>query len=145
MTYDDVNWHPGHDFPYGLEPEAAATPTGMFLAWAHLSGLGDNEHLEDNAPAVQALQARTLSPGRYYLDCWDGRLTDDVFTAEGNAFAQAYFDLDTGHFLRDYIATVVQELPSHYHVPDTWQTYQALKPRLDHRLALWRAAKAGQD
>jgi len=40
MKYDDASWHYGGDFPDDLPDEAGATHTGMFLAWALLSGLG---------------------------------------------------------------------------------------------------------
>ncbi|MGN6118448.1 MAG: DUF7832 domain-containing protein, partial [Rhodanobacter sp.] len=39
MKYDDASWHYGGDFPKDLPDEAGATHTGMFVAWALLSGL----------------------------------------------------------------------------------------------------------
>lgn len=39
MKYDDASWHCAGDFPKDLPEAAGATHTGMFLAWALLSGL----------------------------------------------------------------------------------------------------------
>jgi hypothetical protein len=36
MKYDDASWHFGGEFPKDLPEEAAATHTGMFVAWAFL-------------------------------------------------------------------------------------------------------------
>ena len=57
MKYDDASWHSGGDFPADLPSEAGATHTGMFLAWALLSGLGGSLHTEDFPEDVERLKA----------------------------------------------------------------------------------------
>jgi hypothetical protein len=145
MKYDDASWHyGGGDYPEDLEDEAAATHTGMFVAWALLAGLGGKIVVDELPDSLRALQARSVTPGRFFLDGCDGKFVDEELNAEGNAFAQAYFDLDKGRYLKDYDAALVGELPTAYHVPDTWQNFDKLKPMLDRRLAEWRSGTLGK-
>jgi len=136
--YDDASWHYGGNFPKGLPNEAGATHTGMFVAWAVLSGLGGSMHTEDFPENIPRLQSRSVTPGRFLLEACDGKFTDEDLNDEGNAFAREYFDLERGSFLADYEGTLAGGLPSTYHVPDTWDTYDRLRPILDRRLAEWR-------
>jgi hypothetical protein len=142
MKYDDWSWHCGGDFPTDLPPEAGATHAGMFLAWAVLAGLGSAEIAADFAREIGDLRAQRLTPGHFFLAVCDGKLTDGDLSDQGNAFAHAYFDLETGNFLADYEGSVGQSLPSLYHVADSWETYGKLKPILDRRFSEWKAARS---
>ena len=141
MKYDDASWHSGAEFPADLPPEAGATHSGMFLAWALISGLGGEYHVLDSAEDLARLRARKLTPGQYFLMVCDGKFTDEDLSAEGNAFAQAYFDLEKGNYLGDYREYLVKGLASDYHVPDTWKSFDKLRPVLDRRLANWRRGR----
>jgi hypothetical protein len=139
MKYDDASWHSGGDFPVDLSEDAGATHTGMFVAWAMLAGLGGPIHIEDFPEDIPNLQSRSTTPGKFFLASCDGKFTDEDLSEEGNAFAQAYFDLSKGQFVADYQQAVTVNLPSIYHVPDTWETYEKLRPIFDSRLAAWRS------
>jgi len=78
MKYDDASWHSGGEFPKHLPPEAGATHSGMFLAWALLSGLAGELHLEDSPEGIKALRERTITPGAFFLRFCDGKLTDEI-------------------------------------------------------------------
>jgi len=139
MKYDDVSWHTGaEDYPKHLGQHAAATHTGMFLAWALLSGLGGALH------TAQELRSRTLTPGAFFYSLCGGKFTDEDLNDEGNRFAQAYFDLDTGSYLRDYDALLCGGFSTAYEVADTWANFDRLKPRLDRRLVEWRRGELGR-
>lgn len=141
MTYDDASWHRSGDFPASLPPEAAATHAGIFLAWALEAGLGGDYHVVDSAEDLEHLLARKQTPGQYFLAVCDGRLTDDDLSAEGNAFAQAYYHQDGASFIRDYHEYLAKGLPSEYHVADNWTSFDKLRPVLDRRLANWRRGR----
>jgi hypothetical protein len=141
MKYDDASWHSGGKFPQDLRAEAGATHTGMFVAWAFLSGLAGQLHIEDFPDDLPKLRSRAVTPGRYFLATCDGKFTDEDLNDEGNAFAQTYFDLQKGQFVADYERTVGANLPSIYHVPDTWETFDRLRPIFDQRLSAWRARR----
>jgi hypothetical protein len=139
MKYDDASWHYGGNFPADLPPEAGATHTGMFVVWAFLAGLAGELHTEECQEDLDRLRARELTPGRYFLAVCDGKFVDEDLNDEGNAFAQAYFDFEKGQYVSDYERVLCAGLPSVYHVEDSWESYQKLKPVLDQRLAEWRA------
>jgi hypothetical protein len=139
MKYDDASWHSGGNFPDDLPPEAGATHSGMFLAWALLSGLGGSLHIEDFPDSIPQLQSRAVTPGAFLLEACDGKLTNEDFSDEGNAFTQFYFDFEKGKYLEDY-ETAFPDRPSLYHVEDSWASFDIIKPILDKRLSEWRRA-----
>jgi hypothetical protein len=102
MKYDDVSWHCAGDFPKDVPNEAGATHTGMFVAWALLSGLSGDIHVSDSPEDLEALRARAETPGAFFLRARDGKLTDEDLNDEGNAFAAEYFDFQNGRYLADY-------------------------------------------
>ena len=140
MKYDDASWHYGGDFPKDLPDEAGATHTGMFVAWALLSGLVGQTHIDDFPEDLEALRTRSVTPGRFFLQSCDGKFIDENLNDQGNAFAAAYFDLERGSYLSDYENVLGAGLPSLYHVPDTWQSFDTLKPVLDSRFTNWLSA-----
>lgn len=141
VKYDDASWHYGGDFPDDLPDEAGATHTGMFVAWALLSGLAGELHVDDFAEDLEVLKRREIAPGAYFLRCCDGKFTDEDLNDEGNAFAAAYFEFETGQYLADYERTLAGELPTTYHVADTWENFDQLRPILDQRLREWRGRR----
>ena len=146
MKYDDASWHYGGDFPDDLPDEAGATHIAMFLAWAVLNGRAGELHLEDSGPELEALRARSMTPVEFFLRMCDGKLTDEDFDEEGNAFAAAYFSRrESPCWLGDYELMVGQDLPSLYHVENSWQTYDLLAPFLDRRFAEWREGRLGRE
>jgi hypothetical protein len=140
MKYDDASWHYGGDFPADLPDHAGATHSGMFLAWALLSGLAGELHVDEMPEGIAALRERSLTPGQFFLKFCDGKLTDEDFNEEGNGFAAAYFDLEHGKYVGDYEA-LFASAPTLYHVPDTWSTFDAIQPVLDRRLAMWKGGE----
>jgi hypothetical protein len=141
MKYDDASWHSGGKFPKDLPPEAGATHTGMFVAWALLSGLAGELHIEDFPENIPILRDRTVTPGTFFLRCCDGKFTDEDLNDEGNAFTASYFDFTTGKYLSDYEDTLGRGLPELYYVADTWDNFDLLKPIIDQRYVGWKATK----
>jgi hypothetical protein len=144
MKYDDVSWHTGAaEYPADLPKEAAATHTGMFVAWALLSGIGGDLHTKDLPDSIPRLRARSVTPGQFLLE-GDGKFVDEMLNDEGNAFTQAYFDLEKGLYLKDYDRVLCHGLTTAYHARDSWENFDKLKPRLDRRLAEWRGGTLGR-
>ena len=137
MKYDDASWHYGGNFPTDLPAEAGATHIGMFVAWAWLTGLAGEDVMDDMPETVTALNERTTTPGKSFFDNCDGKFVDDDLNAVGNAFAVEYFDFKNGQYLNDYDELLTGDLPTVYHVPDTWESFDRLRPRLDERYREW--------
>jgi hypothetical protein len=138
MKYDDASWHYGGNFPTDLPMEAGATHTGMFVAWAWLSGLAGEMILNDFPNDLEILRSRSLVPGQFFLERCDGKFIDDDLNDEGNLFAQAYFDFEKGQYIKDYTATLGQDVQNLYYVKDSWENFDRLKPVLDRRFAEWK-------
>ena len=139
MKYDDASWHYEGKFPADLPREAGATHSGMFFAWALLAGLGGELHTDELPEDLEQLQSRTITPGQALIKFCDEKFTDEELNEEGNSFAQEYFDFDRGMYLADYKKVLGAKVPSLYHVADTWENFDRLKPVLDQRLQEWRA------
>ncbi len=136
--YDDASWHYGGDFPKELPNEAGATHSGMFLAWAIMNGMA-GEILENDASGLLAnLKNRKLTPGQYLIKACDEKFIDIDLNEEGNAFAREYFDFENGAYASDYEKTLAQKLPTLYHVPDSWETYDKLAPVITSRFKAWK-------
>jgi len=139
--YDDASWHYEGDFPEDLPTAAAATHIGMFAAWAVLAGLASPELLEDIGEDIERLETRNATPGEFLVEFLDGKLDESDLSDEGNGFAAHYYGDDDLLYLADYEKTLCGDLPSLYHVPDSWETFDRLAPILTARLADWRAER----
>ncbi len=146
IKYDDASWHYGGDFPADLPPEAAGTHIGMFVCWALLSGFAGEIHTNDFPEMLAKLRDRIQTPGTWFLDACDEKFVDEDLTEEGNAFALYYYgDPITAEgkpspYLSDYVDSFA-EYDELYAIPDTWESFDRLKPILDKRLAEWRSPK----
>jgi len=138
MKYDDASWHYGGDFPKDLPDEAGGTHTGMFVAWAMISGLGGELHVTECPQDLALLTDRGETPGSFFLRVCDGKFTNEDLNDEGNAFTGEYFDFEKGSYAADYEQTLGADFETLYHVPDTWENFDRLAPVLDRRLAEWR-------
>jgi len=136
MAYDRADWHYGGDFPADLPTEAGATHIGLFLAWAIHRGLVGDFHRNESSDAVAAVTRRDMSGGQFLIQECDEKFWEEDLSDEGNAFAREYYA--DGYFA-DYVETLAEELPSIYHVADTWANFDRLAPVLDQRLQQWRA------
>jgi hypothetical protein len=138
MKYDDASWHSEGNFPGDLPPEAGATHIGMFVAWAFLAGLAGDIHISDFPNDIPSLEARSVTPGAFFLASCDGKFTDEDLNQLGNAFTCDYFDSAKGSYLADYEAILGEGLAELYYVKDTWANFDRLKPVLDTRFRHWR-------
>ena len=115
----------------------------MYVAWALQSGLAGELHTDEMPESLTQLAQRSLTPGAFFLSVCDGKFTDEDLNEEGDAFTANYFDFSSGSYIADYEALLGEGLPPGderiYYVADTWENFDKLKPRLDQRLADWRA------
>jgi hypothetical protein len=146
MKYDDASWHYGGDFPKGLPDDAGGTHIGMFVSWAILRGMAGSIHLDDFPDMLSKLEKRELTPGAWFLSACDEKFTDEDLNEEGNRFAVEYYahgegeDYKAGIYLTDYCG-VFEDVTETYSVPDTWESFERLKPTLDKRFDGWKSPK----
>jgi hypothetical protein len=137
-AYDKAKWHYGaEDFPPDLPREQGFVHTGLFVGWLIERGLLGPDLLEESPDFAEWFRSRSKT-GPQVFQLMDGVLTDDDLTEEGNAFAGAYFDFQTGVYLQDYEELLSGHLATMYHVQDTWSNYDVLRDRIDERFAQWK-------
>lgn len=129
-VYDKADWHVEGRFPDDLSGDQANVHTGMFLAWLCERDLIAGEFCR---LAEQVKRRRITGPQAY--KAWGAVLMADMLTEDGNQFAGKYY---SGQFMSDYRELLVHDLPSFYHVVDTWKNYEILKKRIDRRFQAWR-------
>jgi len=146
VAIDRVDWHSGGDFPADLPPDCGGTHIGIFLAWLIHNGLQGELHDEESPEELAAVRARRMTGREFLFRACDGKFWQDDLNDEGNAFAADYYTGEGGRGYGDYIGDYEQalaaELPSLYHVEDTWANYDAIAPVISRRYAMWRAGRA---
>ena len=130
-VYDKAKYHYGGQFHPNQTMEQALVHTGMYLGWIIDTGLYSEELAEDQE-TIGAFMAREITGPQVYQK-YNGCFTGNMLNNEGNSFSQFYFDIESGRYLADYEDTLCQDLPSRYHVKDTWENYHKIKAVIDMR------------
>jgi hypothetical protein len=145
-VYDKAKWHADGDFPNDLASSQASVHIGVFLAWLALQSLLSDELVRDYTDDIRALKSRQIT-GAAFLERLDGVLAADMLTDEGNAFAQAYYEGEAGlgPYFVDYADVFGADVPTVYHVPDSWDTFTRLEPRITSKFLAWRGGRAAHD
>jgi hypothetical protein len=134
---DRADWHYGGNYPKDLPPENGATHIGMYLAWIVHRNLGSNELRQHSGDTYKWVLDREVTGRELLLTKLDEKFFKELLSPEGQAFTQSYYESNA--FANDYDRVLGGDLPSLYHVADTWQNFDKLAPVLDERLAAWRA------
>jgi hypothetical protein len=142
MAIDRADWHYGGDFPDDLPEAAGGTHIGMFLAWAITRGFEGADHQKFSTGELEAVRTRKMTGREFLFQLCDEKLVDDDLVDEVASFAHAYYvdDETPPSYLSDYSDALDtdDDLPSLYHVADTWETFDKLAPILDKRFAHWK-------
>ncbi len=133
--YDDAAWHVAGEYPQDLPDSAAATHVGMYFAWCYFNNLvNESGSLELH---LKKLKSRAMTPGQWVIQYIGGSLTKDLINDKGRAFSDMYYEpkWDYNYYedLSLYIDTVLSQVESIYHLPDTWENFDALSETIDKR------------
>ncbi|WP_016761401.1 DUF7832 domain-containing protein [Leptospira weilii] len=142
-VYDKAKWHYGGDYPEDLPDSQAFVHTGIYLGWLIENDLIDDAEPPFNEPefkeAFQQFKAREVTPVTIYEELFDGCLSDDMLTDQGNKFTHFYY---SGEYLDDYETFLADEnIPTLYHVPFTWDAYSKISRVIDKRYKKWISNK----
>lgn len=137
-VYDKAKWHYDGEFPNDLDKFQGFVHTGMFLGWLADNDLMSDQFKSDFENEIQEFKNQKLTGSQIFATCCDGVLMLDDVSELGNRFALHYFDFDQGQYLADYEATLSANLPTMYHVADTWDNYKKLKAVLAKRFTDWK-------
>jgi hypothetical protein len=134
---DRADWHYGGNYPQELPPENAATHIGMYLAWVIHRDLGSNELKQHAGDTYGWVLTREVTGRELLLTKLDEKFFDGLLNPEGQAFTRSYYESNA--YANDYDMVLGGDLPTLYHVADSWENFDKLVPVLDDRLAAWRA------
>jgi hypothetical protein len=133
--YDNAKNHFLGNFPASLPIEQAYVHIGIYLGWVIETQLY-SEYFEDEASnQIFRFKRREISC-TILSEIWDGYLGNELFNSIGNMFTYYYYG--GGIYRSDYDELLVKNLPSLYHVEDTWENYNIMKTRIGMRLQDWR-------
>lgn len=138
-VYDKAKWHFSGDYPDDLPPENAYTHIGIFFGWIINNDLVAPEFLDDFEDDISRFRRREITAGRL-MQIVDGALVDDMMNETGNAFARAYFGSWRGRYLVDYDKLLGDDLPTLYHVEDSWENFNRMATCINQRFAEWQVA-----
>jgi hypothetical protein len=148
MALDRADWHYAGKYPKDLPIENGGTHIGMFLAWAIRNGLEGDELREVAPKELDRVRKRKMTGRQFLFKVCDGKFGEDDLGPEGLAFAHHYFSKPSGKYgkyLDDYcIALVPDEMPSVYHVADTWANYDVIAAVIDERFAAWKKKRSAR-
>lgn len=132
--YDNAKSHFLGNFPDNLPIEQAYVHIGMYLGWIIERDLY-SEYFEDEA-AIQIFRFKRREISCTILsEMWDGYLGYELFSKKGNMFTYYYYG--GGLYRNDYDQVLVKQLPSIYHVTDSWENYEKMRDRIDMRFQDW--------
>jgi hypothetical protein len=133
--YDNAKTHFLGNFPESLPIEQAYVHIGIYLGWIIENGLY-SEFFEDEAEVqIFRFKRRELNP-TILSELWDGYLGFELFNKEGNMFTYYYYG--GGIYKKDYQVVLVQDLPSIYHVNDSWLNYERMAQKITDRYNQWK-------
>jgi len=136
-VYDKAKYHYGGNYPKGLSKARAFVHTGMFLGWIIDHDLYSDLFKEESPDLIAAFKNRQITGAQVYKK-WDGTLTNEMLSDEGDEFAQYYFYFEKGGYIYDYEELLGKGLPTIYHVEDGWQNYEKLKRHIDSIYDEWK-------
>jgi len=133
--YDNAKNHFLGNFPETLPIEQAYVHIGMYLGWVIENDLY-SEYFEEEAE-LQMIRFKRRELGCTILsELWDGYLGYELFNREGNMFSYYYYG--GGLYRSDYEKLLAGDLPSLYHVDDTWENFKRVSTIISTRHSDWR-------
>lgn len=138
MAIDRMDWHYGGDFPQGLPNENGGTHIGFYLTWIIQQNLAGEFHQEESSEELRLVQARELDGREFLINMCDEKFTDEDVNSEGYAFTEYYYEAEDGGFFDDYEHVLMGDLPSIYHVENSWENYDKIAPVITKAYEKWK-------
>ncbi|HYF67622.1 MAG TPA: hypothetical protein VD884_05765 [Ohtaekwangia sp.] len=133
--YDNAKTHFLGNFPPNIPIEQAYVHIGIYLGWVIERDLYSEYFEEEASNQIFRFKRREISC-TILSEIWDGYLGFELFSTHGNMFTYYYYG--GGLYHSDYQEILVKNLPSIYHVTDSWANYERMKVRIDMRLQDWK-------
>jgi hypothetical protein len=90
--------------------------------------------------SLRLLQIRKITGRELLFTELDEKFFPTLLTRVGRDFTRYYYE--SGCYIDDYDQALGGDLPTIYHVVDTWSNYDKLAPLIDQRFASWKKGMA---
>ena len=107
----------------------------MYLGWIINNDLYSEFFEDEAAGQMIKFQRRDISC-TILSELWDGYLGHELFSKEGNMFTYYYYA--GGLYRRDYTDILSNDLPSLYHVKDSWENFDKMAQKITERFKQWK-------
>ena len=133
--YDSAKSHFLGNFPSTLPIEQAYVHIGMYLGWIVENNLYSDLFFDESETQIYRFLRKEIN---YTIlsELWDGYLGPELFSKEGNLFTYYYYG--GGLYKRDYEQFLTKDLPSLYHVKDTWDNFDTISGVISARHSSWK-------
>jgi len=138
MAIDRIDWHYSSDFPENLPDENGGTHIGMYLAWIINNNLQGELHNEESCEALEDMRSRKITGRDFLIDECDEKFWEEDLNDESLAFTEDYY---SDEYISDYEKTLAENLPSLYHVEDSWKNYDKIALVIDERFRQWKQSR----
>lgn len=138
QIYDRAQSHFLNNFPKGLPIEQAYIHIGIYLGWVIENHLYSDMFEDEGGHQIFRFTRREISC-TILGELWDGYLGQEQFNDPGNRFTHFYYA--SGLYQKDYEELLTDNLPSFYHVKDTWDNYEKIKSRINDRFDNWHSKR----
>jgi hypothetical protein len=139
-SIDRAEWHYGGDFPQELPAENGGTHIGMYLAWIIQRGLGSATLKKHAGEKLRWVLERKITGRQLLFTELDQKFFAALLTKMGKEFTRDYYE--THVYIDDYESVLGGDLPTLYHVEDSWTNYDKLAPVIDQRFSRWQQGEA---
>jgi hypothetical protein len=133
--YDNAKNHFLGNFPDNLPIEQAYIHIGMYLGWIIEQELYSEYFEEEAYTEIYRFRRREISC-TILSEIWDGYLGFELFGHDGNLFTYYYYG--SGIYKKDYEMLIAGDLPSIYHVKDSWENSEKVGAKISERFAEWK-------
>jgi hypothetical protein len=133
--YDNAKNHFLGNFPGSLPIEQAYVHIGIYLGWIIDTALYSEYFEEEGSNQIFRFKRKEISC-TILSEIWDGYLGYELFSHPGDMFTYYYYG--GGIYRSDYEELLAKDLPSIYHVDDTWQNYEKMGTRVTMRFEEWK-------
>lgn len=142
MAIDRMDWHYGGDYPEGLPTENGGTHIGFYLTWVIQNDLVSEFHLDESEDEITLVKARKLDGREFLISMCDEKFISEDLNDEGNEFTEFYYAAEEGGYFDDYERILQGELPSTYHVKNSWENYDKIAVVISDAYAKWKQVKS---
>lgn len=138
MSIDRIDWHSGSEtFSKDLPEKAGGIHIGFFIAWIINNDLASEDLLKDSSISISKIKNRNITGLDFLINQCDGKFWESDLNEKGQKFAGEYYL--SGKYFGDFIDVLINDLPSPYHVENSWQNYDLLVHKIDKAYKKWNA------